>query len=109
MSDEWRKYLQHAADGRLTKVVGNVALILKNAPGFAGCLTQTANGTAKWAKSPTYDVGLAPPKSFWIPIHNVYIQHVLVCYFGFSVSSRIVTAAVGAVAHDNNLTTANNP
>jgi predicted P-loop ATPase len=103
-TDEWRKRLHHNQGGAITKDVGNVALILKNAPGFHKALTfDTMAHRIYWSDEPSYDTGLEPPHEgeSLADHHTVYVQHVLLNYFGLSVGDAIVWKAMEKAAHEN--------
>lgn len=102
--DNWEKYLRYNANGNLTKDSGNVALILKNAPGFAGGLYfDTMANRVRWMKEPTYDVGLTRPKEDerLSDHHIVYVQQVLTKYWHQSIGKDVVYSAMEAAAHEN--------
>lgn len=104
VDDNWEKCLRYNANGNLTKDVGNVALILKNAPGFAGSLMFDAmSNRIMWLKEPVYDVGLKKPQadSRLKDSHVVYVQQVMAKYRGLSMGRDIVYSAIEAAAHEN--------
>ena len=102
--ENWEKYLRYNANGALTKDSGNVALILKYAPGFAGSLCfDTMSNRIQWLKEPIYDVGLTKPQAderLKDP-HVVYVQQVLTKYWHQTMGKDTVFSAIEAAAHEN--------
>lgn len=103
--EEWRKHLRCNQNNQVTKDVGNAILLLKNEPGFRGCLGfDTMAHCITWTKQPGYDVGIENhPKqgSELADHHAAYVQAVLAKDFGLSIGKEIAWQAIDAVAHDN--------
>lgn len=102
----WQKHLKYNAKDEITKDVGNVALILKNAPGFAGSLTHDQmTQRSMWLTEPQYTTGLTAPHAGEVldDHHAVYVQHVLAFYYQLSVGKDLVWAALEAAAHENSV------
>lgn len=103
-SDDWKKNLRYDSKDSLTKDVGNAALVLKNAPGFRGCLAfDTLSYRVKWRDQPEYEVGLdAPlPGANLQDHHAAYVQQVFSKLYGLSIGKDTAWQAMETVAHEN--------
>jgi predicted P-loop ATPase len=102
-AEAWRKMLRHNQAGAITKDVGNVVLILKNAPGFQGALAynEMSYGVS-WVREPSYDVGFVAPLGgeALVDEHGTYVSQVLAYYFNLSVGDSIVWKAMLKAAHE---------
>jgi len=93
----WEAELQLTSGGKLTKSVGNVALILIHHPVWQGSLTYDAWwDRLSWTRSPDDETGLRRPQAGepFGDAHLVYLQHWIDRHYGTTFSLEGIMAAV---------------
>lgn len=98
---KWRAQLRFNQNNELTKDVHNAGLVLKNEPGFVGCLAfDSMAHRIVWKRVPDYRMEIGRPGlgDELADHHAVYVQGILAREFRLSVGKDVAFSAIEAAA-----------